>query len=253
VRLFWNNLADRAALTASSQHPNLLVRNLAHEFLVKVWRTGTTLTEEWVSVDLGEPLPVSSLILAAHTLQPSDQLRYSLSNDAGFIGAEEIPLAWRADTIVEVFPLCEVRYVRIAFTKGMAGEVRQIGRLFLGEHVECDDPDHKGYREQPVDLSKKSRSLGGQSYTEQRKQYREIRIPFDMMPGEQVNEILGIARQVGTHTAFFIQIQDTLADLNRDVLDEVLYVKFKDLSDKEVRGVDVDLLWKLQLDVEEQL
>jgi hypothetical protein len=211
------------------------------------------LAEEWVSVDLGEPLPVSALILAAHNLQPGDQLRYALSNDAGFAGAEQIPLAWRADTFVEVFPLCEVRYVRLAFTKGVASETRQIGRLFVGEHAELDDPDHKGYRESPVDLSKKSRTIGGQNYTEQRKQFREFRVPFDQLPGTQVNEILAIARRVGTHTAFFMQIQDTLADLNGDVLDEVVYVKFKDLLDKEVRGVDAELLWKLQLDMEEQL
>ena len=68
MRLFATNLVDSATITASSENDSLLAVNVANELRTKVWRTGATLTQEWIKFDCGAAQAVTSLILANHTL-----------------------------------------------------------------------------------------------------------------------------------------------------------------------------------------
>lgn len=254
MRIFFDNLIDDSdtVLTASSEAAALPVENLAEWFLKKVWRTGTAATAESVTIDLGSSKELSSIIIVGHNLEAGDNLRYMLSDAADFAGADEITMDWREGSIVAVFAAVEVRYLKILFDKPTAGETRQIGRMFVGKCYDLDElPDGKGYKEDPKDLSKVSRAISGQKYTEVRPSYNTYKISGSQMPQDQVEVLYALNDACGTHTPFFVQIQDELADLQEEPLDDVLYVTLKDLVPRDVEGVTRTLRWKVSLELEQ--
>lgn len=254
MKLFWNNLADASAsvLTASSADASYPVANVANGHLQKVWRTGTTLTEEYINIDFGSSVEFSAILLAAHDLTVDDLLRFKFSDSDVFTDAVEVGIDWTEETILAVFPPVTARYLRVMFTKGAAGQTRDIGRLFVGPHSDQDElPDDKGYREDPKDLSKIATSLGGQDWGEIRPQYRELQIRGTKLTEDDVQDLLDLDEHCGVVTPFFIQVQDPQGDLNAQPLDEVIYCRLKSLTGREHESSDTTLRWRVTLDLKE--
>ncbi len=254
MRFFHTNLADAATLTASTETDGYAVENLQHSFLQKQWRSGTSIAAESITADLGSSQEVSAVILAAHDIAIGDEVTFELSDLDDFSDTEPQPFEWRAGTMLAVFPAVQVRYVRVNITKSAAGNAVSVGRLFIGPHYQCaEDPEHDGYEVAHTDLSKSARSIGGQVYSEIRNGYRTFKIPFEMIPGEQAEEFFSMGETLGTHTPLFFQVQDSLADLNSDVQDEIVYARFRDVPKRANKGTDGSLLWSMSLTFNEDI
>ena len=95
--------------------------------------------------------------------------------------------------------------------------------------------------------------MGGQVYSDVKSNYTDLELTFSNISNAQASQFKAIARQVGIHQSFFVQIEDSSA--SNDPFDEPYYVKFRDLSGSKVDGIDDsdELSWNMTLELEEQL
>jgi len=256
MRFFYNNLIDVSGvtITGSTTTSGYPATNVAHEFKTKVWRTGSTVAAETLTFDLGSAKAVTAVILLAHTLTASDTSIQLLANSSDSWGSPAFTqaLTHASNVISQTFSSQTYRYWRITFTKSAAGETRDIGRVFLGTyHETAIQPDYDGFDLDPQDRTTKQKSIGGQTYADQRSQYRMLSLDWSGVSQSQMTNFKTIADTVGAHTSFFVQV-DPNATAGTEPK-EVLYVKFAKMFGRKVEGMDSDLVWETKMELEEQL
>jgi len=254
MRIYYPNLADAySAISASSAVSTLPVTNVTHFHKSRVWRTGTSVADEYITIDLGSSQAATAAIIFAHTLTAGDsaiQLRKSTDNFAAndvLVGT----FTWSSGPMLLTFTSTSSRYWRIKFTKASAGVSRDIGRIFLGTYTTFTGlPDWDGFSSSPIDLSQTQVSEGGQDYTNQRSQYRDIRLDASGVSTAQAADIKTFTETVGAHTPFFLQADENATDESG----EVFYVRLKKLPARDTDGmVETTLGWQIKLEAKEQL
>jgi hypothetical protein len=252
MRFFYDNLIDYSGvlLLPSSAQSTLPASNVANEHRKRVWRTGTSAAAENLVIDLGSAKAVTAVILLDHTLTASDTLIKLEGHTTNAWGAPTFTqaLTWASGTIAQVFASQTLRWWRISFTKSAAGETRDLGRVFLGTYYETPiDPDADGYDEELNDPSRKTKSLGGQTYTEILEKFGVPAVKFSAIDQTMRDNLKTIFDAVGEAVSFFVQVQST------SPLNKVWYVKLRRAFKTPVKGMDSTLLWDVSLDLEEQL
>lgn len=255
MRLMFDNLADYSAtvITAGSEDAYLPVENVQHPHRSKVYRTGTAAAAEWIKFDLGSAKAVQSVILLDHTLTGSDSLIKLQGNATDSWGAPSVDetLTYNAGTLAKFLSAAQTyRWWRVIFTKSAAGETRDIGRIFLGPYYECvKNISFGGLKITPVDLSDTGRSIGGQTYSDQRSLYHEIKTAFNYILDAQMTQFKNIAAAVGTHTPLFISCDPTVKPY-----DWLYYVKFTKFTGETVEIYkSASPLWSVNLEFAEEL
>lgn len=253
MRIHYNNLIDAiaaAAITSTSEASSELgPENVAHDHVSKVWRTGGSVADEYVTFDLGSAQAATSVIIFAHTLTALDfaanavELRKSTDNFAANDVLVASTSTFTAGAIVLTFSSTSSRYWRIKFTKDNAADVRDIGRVFLGTYETFTGlPDWDGLKIKPRDMSQTDRSEGGQTYSCVRPQYREVSFDASALNQTEVGVLKTISEEVGTHTPFFIIAIESGSDAESA---ETLYVKFTQIPERNTAGMgsDGNLAW----------
>ncbi len=254
MRVFYNNLIDAAgvAITASSYHAAFPPANIAQEHRSNPWRTGTATAAESVVIDLGSAQAVTTVILLDHTLTAGDTLIKLEAHTSNTWGAPAFStsLTWAADLISKVFSQESYRWWRISFTKSAAGQTRDIGRVFLGTYYQStDQPDYDGFKRKRVDPSATIRTVGQQTYADQRSKYRNIDLKFSDIPKAQADSFDTVFDAVGMHTSFFIQVDQA----GSGELAELIYVKFRSEPDYPVSSFDANYFFNTALELQEQV
>lgn len=253
MRIFSPNLIDAAAITGSSRaSASLSYENVAHDHRSRIWRTGTASANESVTFDLGAAGAATAAIIFAHTLTAGDsaiELHKSTDNFA----ANDVKVGdftWTGGPIVLTFASTSSRYWRIKFTKSAAGVSRDIGRILIGNYTDFDSVVWDGFKVKPNDNSQTQRSEGGQTWSAIRPQWRTIKID-NWLTSAEVLDLKALSDRVGTTTTFFVQADE----LATDESGEVLYVKFRDVPERDTSGLDEggDLAWSGPMEMEEQL
>lgn len=252
TRLLWNNLADLSAavVTAASEANDLPVANVQHPHRSKVYRTGISAADEWVKFDLGSAMAVQAVILLDHTLTSSDTTIKIQGNatDVWTSPSVDEAITFNAGTMAAFLSSTQTyQWWRIIFTKSASDEYRDIGRIFLGPFYECaKGAAFRGVRITPVDLSDTGRSLGGQTFSNQRDIYDEIEIDFPpTIPDSQMDQFIALSADVGKHTPWFVQI-----DSVNKPYEWLYYVKFDEFLRSQVEiiraaGYAWSVKWKL--------
>lgn len=257
MRIYYPNRLDVApTITGSSQaSASLSASNVAHDHVVKVWRTGTASATETVTFDFGASVAATSAIIFAHTLLGTDsniELRKSTDNFA----ANDVLVAtftWAATPMLVTFSTTSSRYWRVKFTKASAGATRDIGRIFIGDYVDFAGlPDWDGFKVKVVDLSSRDRSRGGQCFSSRQPQYREFKLDMTGVSQAQIATLRTLSETVGTHTPFFLT-----ADVGAsDEAGEILYLQLSEAIGREADGMGSsgdDLAWASPISAEECL
>jgi hypothetical protein len=259
VKLFYDNLLTRAttAIAASTENTEWPARFVAHPWRTRIWRTLGTVAAEYVDFDLGSAVDpdgggTAALILLDHDLQATDSLLRLYGDDnAGFSTPDSYTYVHAAGPILLTTATNSNRYWRIAFTKDAAAETRQIGCLFLGPAVGlAERPIYSGLRETREDLSAAMRSAGGQVQSDARGQFRRWAADFAAIAEASKTALSALASLVGTHTPFFIQLDESGSNPG---LGEMLYVKLSKLPGFDVAGWDGAYYYDTRLELEEQL
>lgn len=240
MRIYYPNLIDAySAITGTSRaSSDLSYENVAHEHVSKIWRTGSSVADEYVTIDLGSAQPATAAIIYAHTLLVGDttiQLRKSTDNFAAndvLVGT----FTWVAGPIILTFTSASSRYWRVKFTKAAAGVSRDIGRIFIGTYTDFTGlPDFDGFKVGRKDMSQSERSEGGQVYTARRPQYRVFKLTMSGLTQAQGNALDTLLETVGTHTAFFMVADESAPS---DQSGETVYVKLNELPEVGAGGLD---------------
>lgn len=255
MRLYYPNLLDTySAISGTSRASTTLsYENIAHAHRSKLWRTGTSVADEYVTIDLGSAQAATACIIFAHTLLVGDstiQLRKSTDN----FSANDVLVGnftWSAAAMLLTFASTSSRYWRIVFTKASAGVSRDIGRVFLGTYVDLDGlPDFDGFKSSTVDLSESQRVVGGQVYTARGLQYRQFKLDMSGITQAEVESLKTFGETIGTHTPFFFTAQ---VGANGEA-GEILYAKLSRVPSRDADGViGSDLGWSAPMEAEELL
>jgi len=253
VRIFYDNLIDLSAtvITAGSEAADLPASNVQHPHRGKVYRTGVSAAAEWIKFDLGSAQAVQAVILLDHTLTASDttiKLQGNATDSWGSPSVDET-ITFNAGTMVLYLSAEQTyRWWRVIFTKSAAGETRDIGRVFLGPYVECTQSFRYGDAEiKPVDLSETDRALGGQTFSEIKPIYNEIKGSFYWIDDTQATLLKSLSDTVGTHTPFFLSIDPT----NKGY-DLLYYGKFKQLSAQKIEHTYGGYKWSVGFEMAEE-
>lgn len=252
MRFWFNNVIDTVGVTftPTSEVSTLPAENLAHEFRGRVWRTGTSITNEGVVIDLGSAQSVTSVILLDHTLTSGDSTIKIQGNASDSWGAPSVDetLTWASGTISKTFTGGSYRYWRLIFTKASAGVSRDIGRMFLGTYLDTTDaPDYDGYDQRKEDLSRKTKSRGGQTWTDRQAQYCTLDIDCSRFGQTDIDNMAAMFDSVGQSKSFFFQCQ-TSSPLNA-----IWYVKSRRPFGRKVGAYAAEYKWDTNLELEEQL
>ncbi len=251
TRFMWNNLVDTATITASSEDAALPGSNIANALRAKVWRTATAsvspdvATAENIVIDLGSAKAVTSVILLDHDLTASDTGIVLEGNDSDSWGAPSFsqPLTRVSGVIAAYFSSQSYRYWRVAFTKSAASETREIGRVFLGAY---DTLPIASMNISPVDTSKTTKTIGGQTYNDIRPIYDDVMIQTPPILKATSDIFKAIFDSVGMHKPYFISI-----DHDIEPVDWIYYVKAKSIP--SFLPAITTTYWKLSINMSEQL
>lgn len=258
MRFYWNNYIDSATtvITSSSENTDLPDDNVADSRKGKVWRTGTSTAAEWIKFDLGSALDVDGFIVFNHTLDENDSAINIEGHTADSWGTPDVTAAISIsdenETGAQKWSSAQSkRWWRFEFTKQASGDAIDIGRLFLGDVYDTTEaPDSDGYSDETVDLSTQQRSIDGQTYDYIKNEYQKLRVKFTACSLAQAKQLKTIYDAVGTHTPFFVQIDQSASDGIREVIH---YVKFTNPLKRNVHSYDGELKWNLTLNLESQL
>ncbi len=197
VRFCYENVADEAELTASSETSSLPASNVQDPRPTRVWRTSGAASESLV-LDLGTARSVSMAALLEHNLtaEATVTLQANSSDSWGSPPLEE-SLGWHSGLIVEFFEAAEYRYWRLVIADGgNADGYVQIGRVWLGGYFQPARDFSKDFTVRRVDPSTVVYSDSGSKSVGERTPYRVVELNFpsteEKAEFEQVVEAAGV-------------------------------------------------------------
>lgn len=196
--LGWDNYADTAAYTPSSEVTSLPAENLATPQVTKPWRTATA-GAPWLRVDIQGSRNVGVIAFMRVNLTPAGKIRVRASNsdpdvltglvyDSGLVDAN---VDARFGMAIHLLPEGgkNAQYWRIDLSDtGL--DYYEAGRLFIGPAWSPSVNYSYGWRQGYTDLSKRSRSRGGQTYVDSNRTYRYFAVTFDYLTKEEAEEAL---------------------------------------------------------------
>lgn len=255
VRLFYTNLIDASgvAFSETSEQTNLPSSNVADEQISKVWRTGTSVAAEYVTVDLGSAQSATSAIIHNHTLSASDSSILVRGSTDNFAASNVLvgTFTYSTGTMTVTFGSASYRYWRILFTKASAGVTRDIGRIFIGTYTDIQEPSYDGYEEGKPDRDVTITTAGGQTYCDSRTNGRSLKLMWDSATQTTKEAITTLRTAVTTCNTFFVQV-DSAGPTDIAV---PWYVKLTKNPTCKVVACDsvTSYYWDVALDCQEQV
>ncbi len=204
--LAWQNLADAAILTASSELATLPGSNVQQKNVARKWQTAAGVKSATLIFDLLSSLSCSALGVLGTNLTSSSTLRLrgSDSDSTGVTGEKYdstliasgakagYPQAYLA------FTAAAARYWRLDLADTTVADNLQVGRVFLGPSWTASIAQGLGGSVTPQDSSKLKRSYGGQVYADERPQQRVVQFTLDFMnEAEMYGNAFAMARATG--------------------------------------------------------
>jgi hypothetical protein len=250
MKLWMENLADTATVTASSADAEFPVSNVQTPRLTSVYKTTGDSAAEWVQFDFGSAIEPQAFIAANVDFQGGDSGTILVGGNSPGLGSAAV-----AYTVFSTPPTLFLdvenatpyygtagayRYWTFAFTKNAASAIRQIGRIYLGPTIAPEEigwPDYDGVTETTRDESVISESINGQEYIEAKYQVRSWALDFSEVPESEMTDIVERFRTLGKHTPFFFKISDV------SPLDEMVYVRFQNDLGRKVKSFDGSFNW----------
>jgi hypothetical protein len=178
----YNNLADSASLTASSQSLLLPVSNIQNPHVVRRWR-GNDGTTDFFVADFGALTSIDTVAVLGIT---GTQIRIRVSSvdstgaagdifDGGSVSVDQNYLS----SICLITSVVTGRYLRVDIST--TGAFVEAGRLFAGLKTKFSYNYTAGWKRTWVDPSTRTKTLSGQTQIFQRPSYRTYDVSFDFI------------------------------------------------------------------------
>jgi hypothetical protein len=209
IRFLWNNLADAATLTASSESADFPVSNLKDR-RYKVHHRTTGVASEWWKWDLGTAQNIYAFLFWYHNFQSGATITIQANTvDSWAAPAFEEVLTWSTFKLVKLFSSVKTyRWWRLLVADaGNPDGYLRAGRPFLGGQFEPSRNFTKDWEEEIVDLSEVEYSDGGQAFANEKDIYSQIDLQFLRFSASDRDTFKTIAQAVGKKKAFFIILE----------------------------------------------
>jgi len=202
----WDNKADSAALTASSEQASLPGSNVKQPHLSRKWYTASAVKSAALTLDLGSSTSCGLLAVLGTNLTSAATLRLRASNadptavagdllDTGTVSAN-VKDGYGA--VYKSFNAVAARYWRLDLTDNSVSDNLRVGRLFLGPKWAPSAGMLYGWAPAVNDPSKIAKSYGGQSYADVRPQFRALQFELSYMnEAEMYGNAFALARAKG--------------------------------------------------------
>ena len=212
---FWENLFDKATLTASSANPNFPVSRIQHRWHVRTWRSadGAAPLSANIVIDLGSAKAIQSLIIKNHNFSSSAVVKIQ-GNAANDWAAPAVDVTLTIADLITYFWTAEqeYRYWRLLMTDASpVTTYLEIGRLFLGPYFSPSINLSNDYTVRHFDPSGVDFSDGGQITTSQRTRFRVMDMSFLLIPPADLAEFEDIFADRGIGREFFFTRDRDLA------------------------------------------
>lgn len=182
----WTNRIDAGTLTTDSALATLPVTNLQQQHLSRRWHTAAGVKSAYVILDAGASVPCACLGIFGTNLTPSATVRIrsneagglvttSLEMDTGVVGAGVVA---GYGNVYKTFASMTSRYWRIDVADASVPDNLQVGRMFLGPYW-TPTAQSWGWGPGWQDLSRKSRTLGGQILSQNLPKFRTLNFALD--------------------------------------------------------------------------
>ncbi len=251
MKLYTTDLMADATLTPTSENSQFPVSFVQNFQPRKQWHTGGTVADENVVIDLGSAMTVDAFVVAAHNFDGTEttvKIQGNATDSWGAPTVDETLTVVVGQPFKAKFTGASLRYWRFIFTKAAAGQVKQIGRLWLGTEVDTGmlgDPDYKGASQSTNDRSVVGKSIGGQSYIEIKNQFESFSLDLSLVPEATMATYVTEFEAVGTHTPYFIEISAQAP------MDRLWYVRNTNSLKRKVEAFDSQFHWNTNLNLEE--
>jgi hypothetical protein len=247
IRFLWDNLADAATLTVSSESADFPAVNLKDR-RYKIHHRTTGVTSEWWKWNLGEAKDIYAFLFWYHNFQSGATIKIQAnSSDLWDAPAFEETLTWSTFKLVKYFSSVKTyQWWRLwVQDAGNPDGYLRGGRPFLGGFFEPSRNFHKDWKRAIVDFSDIEYSSGGQAFANEKDVYYrfDLSFPSILTPDDATFDTIG--KTVARKKAFFITINPS------DPVNSTYYVH--SLSDWELKHVFGGKTYQLDLSLREEL
>ncbi len=211
--LAWENKADDAGLTASSETSSLPGSNVQQVHLARKWHTAAGVKSAALTFDMLSSVQCELLAVLGTNLTAAATLRLRASDldpaalanlllDTGAIAAG-VKAGYGA--AYKAFAQTVARYWRLDITDNSLPDNLQVGRVFLGPRWQPSVGQLYDWSVTALDPSDTDESYGGQEYDDERPQRRVLRFELSWMnEAEMYGNAFALARRNG-------RVRDVLA------------------------------------------
>lgn len=233
ILFLYNNLADTAILTASSEAVGFAATNVQNPFRTKVWRTaGVTPGTANLVINHGSPKSVTCVALTGYNWASAPGTFVLQFNDADAWGAPAVTetLTWSVSptangnkaVIVKTFTSHLYQYNRLNVVYATGDW--DLGRIFLGTYFQPTKSYSPGWTQEMSDDSVKLRTIGGQGHIDEIEQYRKVNFGAVIATQAQWESYQTMFNSVGMRKDLFIAF-----DYTNEANEMTIYGKFANL------------------------
>jgi hypothetical protein len=246
IRFLWNNLADSAAVTASSSAADHPVSNIGIRWPGRTWRS-TGVAAEWVKFNLGSAQNIKALIIFNHNFQLGATVKIQANSSDDWaappidvtltVTAEKITYYWAASQAYQWWR------ISIADAGNPDGYV-EIGRVFLGGYFEPTRNHDNNWSMPWIDPSVISASTGDQASADVKPGHYEFSFNFPSIkyPDNETFDIIG--KTLGKYKPFFI---------TRDPSNLLTTYYVRSMVDWDVQHIYNNINFRLSLRLREEI
>jgi len=247
MRFLWNNLADTATLTASSENPDFPLSNLKHSWYLRHHRT-TGVTSEWWKWNLGSAQSISYFLFWYHNFQSSATIKLQAnSSDLWTAPPLDISLTWNSGNLIhELSPAQSYQWWRLWVQDvGNPDGYLRAGRAYLGGYFEPSRNYSLDWSRERIDPSEINESEGGQEAVNTKTNYWIFHFPFPSIIDPDQETFKTISLAVKNSNPFFICYDSA------DKLNTTFYVKA--INSWKIDHVFMNKLFKIDsIDLKEE-
>lgn len=202
----WDNKADAASLSASSELAALPGSNVQQAHVAQKWNTAAGVTSAYLTFDMLGSVSCGLLAVLGTNLTAAATRRLRASDADPTAAAGDLYDSGSAAAGVKAgygdaylsFTAVAARYWRLDLADASITTGLQVGRVFLGPKWTTSESHEWGWSVTPLDESKVVESYGGQSFADVRPQRRVLRFGLKFMTeAEMYGNAFALARAQG--------------------------------------------------------
>lgn len=202
IRFCYQNKADSATVSASSQVASLPAANVQHFWKSKPWRA-TGCTSEWLKLNLGSAQSILAVILTGHNLTSGATVHFQANaTDVWTSPSVDATVPWSARDLVYLWNAAQSYQwwrITIADASNPDGFV-QAGRVYIGP-APSPDRNFTSYKRTVVDPTVISPSTDGAESFEDKTPYYVFTFEFARV---LVDEFENLRKTVGMKDYFWV-------------------------------------------------